>query len=404
MMKNIYRVLFISLLLFTMYSCKNDRKKDVSSLIEIKDSIKKEYAPDKRVALFNIDIYPKNGKIILKGESDQPKAVKILKQKLSDKELKIVDSIVLLPDASVGNTKYAVVNNSVANIRSQSRHSGELASQALLGMGLKVLKIKGNFYLVQTPDAYISWVDHGGVHLMNEQEYIAWNKAPKIIYTKTWGYSYNTKKKDAGIVSDLVLGAQLRFLSIEGKYYKVAYPDGRIAYVKKKESDLYDHWIKEVKPSGELIEKYALGFMGTPYLWGGTSTKAMDCSGLTKTAYLMNGFIIPRDASQQINAGLNIDPDLKFKNLKKGDLMFFGKKATDSTKQKTTHVGIWLGNGKGEFIHESRQVRMSSIDPESDYYDEANTKRYLGSRRYLGEKDKLITNLKTDKVLTEVKQ
>jgi len=387
-----------------IYSCNKEPKSDISSLIDLRDSIEKEYAPDKRVALFNIIISAVDGTILLKGDSDQPKAVAELKQKLSDQNVKFVDSIVMLPNASVGETKYAVVNNSVANIRSQSRHSGELATQALLGMGLKVLKIKGAFYLVQTPDAYISWVDHGGVLLMDEDAYLEWNKAPKIIFTKPWGYSYKDMNSDSQKVSDLVLGAQLKLLSEEGKFFKVSYPDGRVAYVKKSESKLYDQWIKNVKPSGELIEKYALDFMGTPYLWGGTSTKGMDCSGFTKTVYLLNGFIIPRDASQQINAGLDIDPDLKFENLKKGDLMFFGKKATDSTKQRTTHVGIWLGNGKGEFIHEASQVRMSSIDPDSDYYDEANAKRYLGSRRYLGQKDAMITNLKTDKVLTEIKQ
>jgi cell wall-associated NlpC family hydrolase len=43
--------------------------------------------------------------------------------------------------------------------------------------------------------------------------------------------------------------------------------------------------------------------MGAPYLWGGTSAKGMDCSGFTKTIYLMNGLILPRDASQQVHVG-----------------------------------------------------------------------------------------------------
>ncbi len=397
---NILILIWFSLVGFT--SCE-DKKQDQTELNKINNSIKEQYAPDKRVAVYDIGISTIENSIILTGESDQPEAIKKLKEELSRKGLKYVDSIVLLPDESVGKYKYAVVNNSVANIRSKAKHSGELATQAVLGTGLKVLKIVGDFYLVQTPDAYISWVDHGGVTLMDQNDYLIWLKTPKIIYTKPFGYVYQNIKNDLNKLSDIVLGAQLLLLEDKGDYFKVQFPDKRIGFIKKSEGEFYDKWIEELQPSGDLMELYAREFLGAPYLWGGTSTKGMDCSGFTKTVYLMNGFIIPRDASQQINAGKDVDPNLKFENLVKGDLIFFGRTATDSTKQKVTHVGIWLGNDKGEFIHESKQVRISSIDPESKYYDESNTKRYLGSRRYLGETDKLITNLKTDPVLTDIK-
>ncbi len=402
-MNTLYKLTALFLISFTFFSCqKTEKKQDPVNVKTVVDSIKKIYAPDKRVALFGIEAKSDNNKLILQGESDQKEAVDILKSILDKKGIKYVDSIVLLPDSGVGETRYAVVNNSVANIRSKPKHSGELGTQALLGMGLKVLKIKGDFYLVQTPDAYISWVDHGGVQLMNKEEYEEWINAPKIIYTQVYGFVYQNTDATTS-VSDIVLGNELKLLAETKNFYKVEYPDKRIGYVKKNESEKYDIWIKNVKPSGELIEKYARKFVGIPYLWGGTSVKGMDCSGFTKTVYFMNGFIIPRDASQQIFAGKNIDPDLKFENLKKGDLMFFGKKATDSTKQRVTHVGIWLGNGKGEFIHASRQVRLSSINPDSPIYDEANKERYLGSRRYLGVEDKMITNLKNEKVVTEIK-
>lgn len=393
---------FIIISIIITSCAKNDKK--IEKLAGINDSIKQQFAPDKRVAIYDIKIEPFENKILIKGESDQPEALQQLKEKLSQESLEIIDSTTLLPDNAVGELKYAVVNNSVANIRSNPKHSAELGTQALLGTNLKVLKNEGDFYRVQTPDAYISWVDHGGVTLMNTDEYSNWNASEKVIYTQTFGYVYATENDMAAIVSDIVLGAQLKLMEQGKDFYKVAYPDNRIGFIKKEEGEIYSQWLHNVQASGELIESYAKQFLGSPYLWGGTSTKGMDCSGFTKTVYLMNGYIISRDASQQIWAGEIVDTELKFEGLEKGDLLFFGSKAIADKKQRVTHVGIWLGNDKGEFIHSSKQVRLSSIDPNSSYYDEGNTSRYLGARRYLGVKDPKITNLKTDKILTDLKQ
>ena len=110
----------------------------------------------------------------------------------------------------------------------------------------------------------------------------------------------------------------------------------------------------------------------------------------------MNGLIIPRDASQQINAGKTVDIDLTFNSLEKGDLLFFGRAATADKKQRVRHVGIWLGNDKMEFIHASGNVHLSSMDDQQPHYDEMNKNRYLGSKRYLGVKDKDLINLKEE--------
>jgi len=110
--------------------------------------------------------------------------------------------------------------------------------------------------------------------------------------------------------------------------------------------------------------------------------------------YLMNGFIIPRDASQQINAGKTVDSNLTFEGLEKGDLLFFGRKATSEKNQRVTHVGIWLGNDKMEFIHASGNVHINSMDETQANYDEMNKNRYLGSKRYLNIEDEKIINLK----------
>ena len=402
-MKIFLKFSFALLVLLSIASCKKTNDA-INSLQVMNDSIKKIYAPDKRVAIYDIKLVSKkNGGVDIIGESDQALALNELRSTLDSKGISYEDHSLLLPDSSVGNTKLAVVNNSVANIRSQAKHSGELATQALLGTVLKVLKINGSFYLVQTPDGYISWVDHGGVTLMNPEQHLAWQNSKKVIFTKTFGFVYENTDDDLLKTGDIVLGAQLALVEDQKNFYKVMYPDHRIGYIKKSEAELYDNWIKALEASEMLVELQAKELMGMPYLWGGTSSKGMDCSGFTKTVYLMNGYIIPRDASQQIMAGKDVDPDLKFANMKKGDLMFFGRKATDSTRQRVTHVGIWLGNGNGQFIHSASRVKFGSIDPNSQFYDEFNTNRYLGSRRYLDQKDEMLINLKDEAINNKIK-
>lgn len=383
---------YVLIIVVLFFSCHAD-KYQLNRAKEVNDSIKRAFAPDKRVALYNIEIEEVKNNILLKGETNLPKALATFRTELAKQNLTFIDSIELLPDTELGNFTFAIVNNSVANIRSEGKHSAELATQALLGTPLKVLKTNGSFYLVQTPDDYLSWVDHGGIKLMDEKQFSEWNMATKIIYTKPEGYVY-ANETESEKVSDIVMGGVLNYLTENDETYKVMYPDGRTGYVLKNEAAFFNNWFDELKPSSELIERLAKEFMGAPYLWGGTSTKGVDCSGFTKTVYLMNGFIIPRDASQQIEAGIDVDPGLNFENLEKGDLMFFGSKATEDKKQRVTHVGIWLGNNDGQFIHSASQVRLSSVNPESPHYDKSNTSRYLGSRRYLNQEDPKIRSFK----------
>lgn len=360
-----------------------------TEVVMLIDSLKAQYVPDGRVAIFKVEAAFDNGRLVLKGETDQPEALEILVDQLSEHELE--SQINLLPDESTYAYKHAIVNNSVANLRSNPKHSAELATQAILGTVMKVLKITGEWYLVQTPDDYIAWVDHGGVSLKSEEDFAVWENVEKVIITSNHAIVADDQEN---IVSDVILGNILEKISETKEAWLVRFPDGRTGKVSKDSALDYQVWLTALEPTGDLIESYARSLMGTPYLWGGTSSKGMDCSGFTKTVYWMNGLIIPRDASQQVNAGVVVDADLKFENLEKGDLLFFGKPATDSTKQRTTHVGIWLDNS--EFIHASKQVRISSIDENSPNYDEFNKNRYLGSRRYLKNGEGNIVDLKTE--------
>lgn len=392
--------IFLLVSLFLNIACNNSDQK-LEELKKISSEIKQRFTPDSRIAIYNIQLNWLDNSLSVSGESDQPKAIEALNDAIQKLGIPFKNLVRILPDSVVNKTPFAVGRNSVINIRSEAKHSSELGTQGLLGMSVNVLDKKGDFYRIQTPDKYISWVDKGGIQLMTPAEFSTWSAAPKIIFTATNGAAFSQASESSPLVSDLVFGNVLRYIFQNKSFFRVAYPDGRIAYVKKEQASLYDTW-KQTLAANEIdIEAAAKTLIGVPYLWGGTSTKGMDCSGFTKMVYLMNGFIIPRDASQQVNAGKTVDENLKFEGLKKGDLLFFGTPATADKKQRTTHVGIWLGNEKGEFIHASGNVHISSINEDQPNYDAFNKNRYLGSKRYLGINDPLLVKLTKETLLKD---
>ena len=355
------------------------------------DVIKKEVAPDKRVAVFNITSDKEGENYILRGETDQTKGLEALLDSLTSNNITFIDSISVLPATKLGKNNRAFITISVANLRSQPKHSAELATQATLGTPVKLLKQDGGWYYVQTPDNYLSWVDAGALFICNETDVKNWQEADKIIYTKTYGHCYLGPDKEE-VVSDMVAGNILTVLKYAAEFYIVQFPDGRQAYVDRNEAEKLNFWLDNLDSSPKALVNTSKKLMGVPYLWGGTSTKGMDCSGFTKTIYFMNGMIIPRDASQQVHTGKAIDDAGSFEKLEAGDLLFFGRKGTDSTSEKVVHVGMWIGNN--EFIHASDMVRVSSVGKEAKNYDEYNVNRYLRTKR--------VRNQKQDKGLIDL--
>jgi cell wall-associated NlpC family hydrolase len=351
------------------------------------EEIRLNYAPDARVAVFQV-VADDSG--VLTGKTNLPNAHEELIKHLRQEDVKFDDRIELLPAASLGGKVFGAVTISVANMRTKPGHSSEMSTQALLGTELKVWDKEGDWYLVQTPDNYLGWMDAGGFYRMDLAEFERWKQAPKVIVTAPYTFSHRKPETDALPVSDLVAGDIVKLKESVGDYFWVEYPEGKAAYVSKKDSDRYDRWLSKLAPTNETIVSTALKMMGIPYLWGGTSFKGMDCSGFTKTVFFLNGQVLARDASQQVHTGEPIEGP-GFAKLEKGDLLFFGSPATESSGEKVTHVGIWIGNN--QFIHASGQIRIGSVDPDSVEYDAFNTGRFLRARRMLGSSNG-IRNLK----------
>jgi cell wall-associated NlpC family hydrolase len=92
--------------------------------------------------------------------------------------------------------------------------------------------------------------------------------------------------------------------------------------------------------------------LNIPYVWGGTTPKGFDCSGLVQYSYKVNKVRVPRTASQQYASTKRIPTH----QAKSGDLVFF---KNTGKRRGITHVGIYLGNGR--FVHAPRKGKTVEI-------------------------------------------
>ena len=376
------RYLYLLVLFIFLLSCTNSKIYESTSL-KI-DLLNDKYAPDARVAVWNIDVNDKKIPIELVGETNLNDAKNELIEYLKSEDISFDDNIILLPNHDF---KYGIINNSVANLRKNPLHSSELVSQTILGTGVSILKKEGEWYLIQTPDKYISWIDHGGIVPMSKEKYNNYFASDVGVFTRPYGFSYETKKKNR-VVSDLVLGSVLKIVEVGSKHTKYKYPDGRIAWIENGLMNSISS-IRGMNYSIQNLLENAHSLIGVPYLWGGTSSKGFDCSGYTKSVYLMNGYILPRDASQQVKEGILVDNSRNWNLLEAGDLMFFGYYKDD--KLRIDHVSIWLGDGY--FIQSSKNVRISSVYSDNSNFDDYHMAKYIESRRIIGSNTEGIKKL-----------
>jgi hypothetical protein len=342
------------------------------------DTIAKHWVPDKRVGICDLRLVKgAGGGMILKGESMFPGAKTDVLKLLRSKSIMVIDSAILLPDTVNVKKSWGLINISVANLRGKSAHAAELVSQAIMGTPVSILKEDNGWVLVQTPENYIAWTNESSVNKMSFPEMIKWRNSDRMIYTESFGKVCKDPKLTE-VISDLVAGAIVTKLSENPDFSSVILPDGRSGYVAKNNWLPFKQWKDTVSVIDDQLIKSGKQFLGFPYLWGGTSSKAMDCSGFVKTVFFLNGTILERDASQQVKHGVEVDVTSGWNNLQKGDLLFFGSR----DPYRVTHVGLYIGNS--ELIHSSGSIRISSLDNKRDNYSIILGTTLLTARRVIG--------------------
>lgn len=347
------------------------------------DQVQQQYAPDRRTAVFDVTWERSSSGLVAKGDVGQPEAkTKVLETLRSISGLEVFDSIRILPDTSMARRPFGIISVSVGNMRARPRHSAEMVTQVLMGMVVTLLKREGGWFYVQSYDRYLGWIEGESMQRVTEERLEHWRSQKRLMTTATVGFVMEKPSLTSRPVSDVVVGCTFAALGRSGRFLKVGLPDGRTGYIEASLVQDFGEWKHMRTLSPESVERSATTFLGVPYLWGGTSAKGFDCSGFTKTVYRMNGLELDRDANQQSLQGDPIPGDGEWANLRKGDLLFFGRKSTDTSEERITHVGIYLANGS--YIHCSGRVRINSLDASSPDYDKFNHKRFVRARRVIG--------------------
>ena len=295
--------------------------------------------------------------------------------------------------ATAQERKWAVVELSSIYMRIAPDYESALETQELMGTVVEVIGEKSYWREIVSPQPYKAWCTEKGIVVMSEAELEAYKAAPKCIFTELYGHVYEQPSLKSATVCDLVGGDVMRIAGqvgndgktkLKGKWTKILLPSGKEGWVCTSQIKPHEGFLSIAKGEGnadsisdaqmEKIIATAFKLKGAPYFWGGMTPKGVDCSGLVRWSCLMNGILLPRNASQMVHCGDEVSLD----DLQRGDLVFFGTPAKDGKPRRVTHVGIYVGDN--HIIHSSHLVRVNSLDPsQPDYYENAH--KLIAARR-----------------------
>lgn len=260
--------------------------------------------------------------------------------------------------------------------------SSRTQSQALYGTRVEITDAKDNWYQIAVPSqispnnkiGYPGWVPASQVathepfygKVQDKRPFALVNKAPTVgLYRDV-----QLKKK----LMDISYNTRLPVLLKLGRTVQVAVPDS-VAYLSADQVSVYNSAADIPYPTGQDLVGAGKMFIGHPYLWGGASGYAFDCSGFTSTVYAAQGISIARDSGPQAYF-TNTGPIIDRADLEAGDLIFYA--SNTSNPKSIYHVAMYAGEGSMlESYAAGTPLRLTPVRFNDDYW---GAKRYLEPR------------------------
>jgi len=340
-------------------------------LTDLLDEVRAEFAPDPRLAVFEVEAEVHGDSLLLQGATSEPAAAEALHHAVAALGgWTVRDEIVLLPEAD-GETIHAVVTSAVAPMHVAPAINTTQVSQTVLGHHVLVLRRAGRWLQCRGPDGYLGWIHCGYVALVDETDAVTWQMGTE---GEAWISLGAELRGDGGeVVARLPWGARV----VREAGGTVRLPDGRRGSpVGELVSDA--HRPLRFPLEGDAVVETAARWMGAPYLWGGVTPNGVDCSGLAQAVYRMHGLLLPRDSDMQARIGEEVDPG-GFDDFRPGDLLFFAEEPG-----RCTHVVVATGGSR--IVHSSLGnggvARNDLLGPLN--YERELRRIFMGARRVIG--------------------
>lgn len=247
---------------------------------------------------------------------------------------------------------------SVVPCRKEPANVSEMVTQLLFGETYKITDENEEWFKIITAyDSYECWLNKKQHNPISEKTFQSIQKENCFC---NGDLVQVVKNKNLNTNIAITIGSSLPFLKGHDMQFD--------AYHFSFDGSVID---TSVKNDAQKIVQIAYLFMNSPYLWGGKNPFGIDCSGFSQLVYKLNGYKLPRDASQQVELGF---PLSFVEEAEAGDLAFF-----DNEEGRITHVGILLDNQT--IIHASGQVRIDKFDHYGIFHSER--KKYSHNLRVI---------------------